>query len=221
MGFRLDISYWIQLLSLYAIPFVLAITLHEAAHGYIAKRLGDFTAYQEGRITLNPVRHIDPIGTLVVPAVLLFASGGKLAFGWAKPVPVNFANLKNPKRDMLWVAAAGPGANLVMGIMWALIFKITLTIPIHYFSDAMLEMAKGGILINLVLMILNLIPIPPLDGGRIAISALPHKLAYSLARLEPYGLLIIMLLMVSGALGSIIYPVLGTAVSIISFIFGI
>lgn len=217
----MDIGYWIQLLSLYAIPAVLAITLHEAAHGYAAKRLGDLTAYQEGRITLNPIKHIDLIGTLVVPAVLLLATGGKIAFGWAKPVPVNFSALRNPKRDMLWVAAAGPGANLAMAIGWALLFKLALTAPENYFSSPLLEMSKGGILINLVLMVLNLIPVPPLDGGRIAISALPHAMAYNLAKLEPYGLLIIMLLMVSGVLSSFMYPILGSIIGMLSFVFGI
>ena len=217
----MDIGYWIQLLSLYAIPAVLAITLHEAAHGYVAKRLGDLTAYQEGRITLNPIKHIDLIGTLVVPAVLLLATGGKIAFGWAKPVPVNFSALRNPKRDMLWVAAAGPGANLAMAIGWALLFKLALTAPENYFSSPLLEMSKGGILINLVLMVLNLIPVPPLDGGRIAISALPHAMAYNLAKLEPYGLLIIMLLMASGVLSSFMYPILGSIIGMLSFVFGI
>jgi len=216
-----DIGYWIQLLSLYAIPAVLAITLHEAAHGYAAKRLGDLTAYQEGRITLNPIKHIDLIGTLVVPAVLLLATGGKIAFGWAKPVPVNFSALRNPKRDMLWVAAAGPGANLAMAIGWALLFKLALTAPENYFSSPLLEMSKGGILINLVLMVLNLIPVPPLDGGRIAISALPHAMAYNLAKVEPYGLLIIMLLMASGVLSSFMYPILGSIIGMLSFVFGI
>ena len=209
------------MLSLCAIPAVLAITLHEAAHGYAAKRLGDLTAYQQGRITLNPIKHIDVIGTLIVPAVLLLASGGKMAFGWAKPVPVNFAALRNPKKDMFWVAAAGPGANLIMAIGWALIFKLTLIMPEHYFSSPLLEMAKVGILINLVLMVLNLMPVPPLDGGRIAISVLPHALAYNLAKLEPYGLLVIMLLMASGVLSSIMYPILGSIIGLLSFVFGI
>ena len=217
----MDIGYWIQLMSLYAIPAVLAITLHEAAHGYAAKQLGDLTAYQAGRITLNPMKHIDVVGTLIVPAVLLLASGGKMAFGWAKPVPVNFAALRNPKKDMFWVAAAGPGANLIMAICWALIYKLTLIMPEHYFSSPLLEMAKGGILINLVLMVLNLIPVPPLDGGRIAISVLPHVLAYNLAKVEPYGLLVIMLLMASGALSSIMYPILGSIIGVLSFVFGI
>jgi len=217
----MDIAGFIQILSLYALPAILAITLHEAAHGYAAKRLGDLTAYQEGRISLNPLKHIDPIGTLVVPAVLLIASGGKLAFGWAKPVPVNFSRLRNPKRDMFWVAAAGPAVNLLMAIGWAIVFKIVVTSPINYFTDPALAMAQGGIVINLVLMVLNLLPIPPLDGGRIAVSLLPNSMAYSLARLEPYGLLIIMLLMVTDILGSIMYPIIGGFLYSIKLIFGV
>jgi Zn-dependent protease len=217
----MDIAGFVQILSLYALPAILAITLHEAAHGYAAKRLGDFTAYQEGRISLNPLKHIDPIGTLVVPAVLLIASGGKLAFGWAKPVPVNFSRLRNPKRDMFWVAAAGPAVNLLMAIGWAIVFKIVVTSPLNYFTDPALAMAQGGIVINLVLMVLNLLPIPPLDGGRIAVSLLPNSMAYSLARLEPYGLLIIMLLMVTDILGSIMYPIIGGFLYSIKLIFGV
>lgn len=217
----MDIAGFIQILSLYALPAILAITLHEAAHGYAAKRLGDLTAYQEGRITLNPLKHIDPIGTLVVPAVLLIASGGKLAFGWAKPVPVNFSRLRNPKRDMFWVAAAGPAVNLLMAIGWAIVFKLVVMSPVNYFTDPALAMAQGGIVINLVLMVLNLLPIPPLDGGRIAVSLLPNSMAYSLARLEPYGLLIIMLLMVTDILGSIMYPIIGGFLYSIKLIFGV
>ena len=217
----MDIAGFIQILSLYALPAILAITLHEAAHGYAAKKLGDLTAYQEGRISLNPLKHIDPIGTLVVPAVLLIASGGKLAFGWAKPVPVNFSRLRNPKRDMFWVAAAGPAVNLLMAIGWAIVFKIVVTSPVNYFTDPALAMAQGGIVINLVLMVLNLLPIPPLDGGRIAVSLLPNSMAYSLARLEPYGLLIIMLLMVTDILGSIMYPIIGGFLYSIKLIFGV
>jgi Zn-dependent protease len=217
----MDIAGFVQILSLYALPAILAITLHEAAHGYAAKRLGDLTAYQEGRISLNPLKHIDPIGTLVVPAVLLIASGGKLAFGWAKPVPVNFSRLRNPKRDMFWVAAAGPAVNLLMAIGWAIVFKLVVTSPVNYFTDPALAMAQGGIVINLVLMVLNLLPIPPLDGGRIAVSLLPNSMAYSLARLEPYGLLIIMLLMVTDILGSIMYPIIGGFLYSIKLIFGV
>jgi len=217
----MDIAGFIQILSLYALPAILAITLHEAAHGYAAKRLGDLTAYQERRISLNPLKRIDPIGTLVVPAVLLIASGGKLAFGWAKPVPVNFSRLRNPKRDMFWVAAAGPAVNLLMAIGWAIVFKLVVTSPVNYFTDPALAMAQGGIVINLVLMVLNLLPIPPLDGGRIAVSLLPNSMAYSLARLEPYGLLIIMLLMVTDILGSIMYPIIGGFLYSIKLIFGV
>ena len=137
----MDIGNLIQLIALYAIPAIFAITLHEAAHGYAARHFGDLTAYQAGRISLNPVRHIDPIGTLLIPAVVLFASGGKFAFGWAKPVPVNFAMLRHPKRDMLWVAAAGPGANLFMAVLWALLFKIVTLLPINYFSEPALRMS--------------------------------------------------------------------------------
>ena len=217
----MDIAGFIQILSLYALPAILAITLHEAAHGYAAKRLGDLTAYQEGRISLNPLKHIDPIGTLVVPAVLLIASGGKLAFGWAKPVPVNFSRLRNPKKDMFWVAAAGPAVNLLMAIGWAIVFKLVVASPVNYFTDPALAMAQGGIVINLVLMVLNLLPIPPLDGGRIAVSLLPNSMAYSLARLEPYGLLIIMLLMVTDILGSIMYTIIGGFLYSIKLIFGV
>ena len=217
----MDIANLIQLIALYAIPGIFAITLHEAAHGYAARYFGDPTAYQAGRISLNPVRHIDPIGTLLIPAVVLFASGGKFAFGWAKPVPVNFARLRNPKRDMLWVAAAGPGANLFMAALWALLFKFLATMPENYFTDPGLRMAQGGIIINIVLMALNLLPLPPLDGGRIAVSLLPHRLAYQFARLEPYGMIILMVLLFTGVLGAVITPVIRVSFSILGFIFGI
>ncbi len=217
----MDIANLVQLIALYAIPAIFAITLHEAAHGYAARHFGDPTAYQAGRISLNPVRHIDPIGTLLIPAVVLFASGGKFAFGWAKPVPVNFGRLRNPKRDMLWVAAAGPGANLFMAVLWALLFKIVVTMPINYFSEPALRMAEGGIIINLVLMVLNLFPLPPLDGGRIAVSLLPHRLAYQFARVEPYGMVILMVLLFTGVLGAVMLPVVGSAWLVLKFIFGI
>lgn len=217
----MDIANLVQLIALYAIPAIFAITLHEAAHGYAARYFGDPTAYQAGRISLNPVRHIDPIGTLLIPAVVLFASGGKFAFGWAKPVPVNFGRLRNPKRDMLWVAAAGPGANLFMAVLWALLFKIVVTMPLNYFSEPALRMAEGGIIINLVLMVLNLFPLPPLDGGRIAVSLLPHRLAYQFARVEPYGMVILMVLLFTGVLGAVMLPVVGSVWLALKFIFGI
>ena len=217
----MDIAHLIQLIALYAIPAIFAITLHEAAHGYAARHFGDLTAYQAGRISLNPVRHIDPIGTLLIPAVVLFASGGKFAFGWAKPVPVNFGMLRNPKRDMLWVAAAGPGANLLMAVLWALFFKAVSLMPMNYFSDPALRMAEGGIIINLVLMVLNLFPLPPLDGGRIAVSLLPHRLAYQFARVEPYGMIILMVLLFTGVLGAVMLPIIAAAWFVLKSIFGI
>ncbi len=217
----MDVSNLVQLIALYAIPAIFAITLHEAAHGYAARHFGDPTAYQAGRISLNPIRHIDPIGTLLIPAVVLFASGGKFAFGWAKPVPVNFGMLRNPKRDMLWVAAAGPGANLFMAVLWALLFKFTAVMPVNYFPEPALRMAEGGIIINLVLMVLNLFPLPPLDGGRIAVSLLPHRLAYQFSRVEPYGMIILMVLLFTGVLGAVMLPIIGVAWYVIRSIFGI
>lgn len=217
----MDIANLIQLIALYAIPGIFAITLHEAAHGYAARHFGDPTAYQAGRISLNPLRHIDPVGTLLIPAMILFASGGKFAFGWAKPVPVNFGRLRHPKRDMLWVAAAGPGANLLMALIWAFFFKIMTIIPTNYFSEPALRMAQGGIIINFVLMILNLLPLPPLDGGRIAVSLLPHRLAYQFSRVEPYGMIILIVLMFTGLLSAVMLPLIGMAISIIGFLFGI
>jgi Zn-dependent protease len=217
----MDIGHIVQLVALYALPGIFAITLHEAAHGYAARYFGDLTAYQTGRISLNPVRHVDPVGTLLVPAIVLFASGGKFAFGWAKPVPVNFSQLRNPKRDMLWVAAAGPGANLFMALAWTLWFKILTGMPAGYFTEPALLMAKGGIIINIVLMILNLIPLPPLDGGRIAVSLLPHYLAYQFARLEPYGMIILLVLLFTGALGAVMMPMINFGISILATLFGL
>lgn len=211
----------LRLVALYAIPGIFAITLHEAAHGYAARHFGDPTAHRAGRITLNPVRHVDPIGTLLVPIVILAVSGGKYAFGWAKPVPVNFAALHNPKRDMLWVAAAGPGANLVMAVLWALVVKMAEVIPVNYFTEPMVLMARGGIIINAVLMVLNLLPLPPLDGGRIAVSLLPRSLAYRFALVEPYGMIIIIVLMFLGVLGSLLLPVVGGFLGVLAGVFNI
>ena len=217
----MDIAHIMQLIALYAIPGIFAITLHEAAHGYAARHFGDPTAYQAGRISLNPMRHIDPIGTLLIPAVVLFASGGKFAFGWAKPVPVNFGRLRNPKRDMFWVAAAGPAANVFMAVLWTLLLKFVATIPPSYFTEPALRMAQGGIIINIVLMALNLVPLPPLDGGRIAVSLLPHRLAYQFSKLEPYGMIILMVLLFTGILGKVMMPIMSGAFSVLSFVFGI
>jgi Zn-dependent protease len=187
-----------------------AITLHEAAHGYVARHFGDMTAYAQGRVSLNPLRHIDFNGTIVVPLVLIALSGGKFAFGWAKPVPVNFENLRDPKRDMLWVAAAGPGANLAMALGWVLVAKVLLMAGgdgVAY--EFWIRVADAGIKVNVGLAVLNLFPLLPLDGGRILASVLPDRLAYQYSRLEPFGMVILILLIVSGALWWMIGPVMG------------
>ena len=202
----------ISALAIWTLPVLLAITLHEAAHGYVARHFGDPTADQAGRITLNPLRHIDPVGTLLVPASILalsslFGAGGIL-FGWAKPVPVNFSRLRNPKADMLWVAAAGPFTNLLMALGWAILFRIALVGEPGAYTVPLLKMADAGMQINAVLMVLNLLPLPPLDGGRIAVSLLPHHLAWRFARLEPYGFPILLVLLFTGVLGSILWPLI-------------
>jgi Zn-dependent protease len=196
----------IQYFTISIIPVLLAITVHEAAHGYAAKHFGDKTAYFLGRITLNPIKHIDPVGTVVIPGMLLLLSAPFL-FGWAKPVPVNFSNLNNPKKDMMWVALAGPASNLAMAIIWAIILGLFKSSGATY-ALFMIGMAQVGIMINLVLMLLNLLPIPPLDGGRMAVSLLPSPWSYKLASLERYGMFILIFLIVSGLLSAILLPLL-------------
>ena len=198
----------IQKVAVFALPILFAITVHEAAHGYVARYFGDSTAERLGRITLNPLKHIDPIGTLLLPALTVMLGG--ILFGWAKPVPVNFANLRNPKKDMLWVAAAGPASNLIMAIFWAILLNMVNEpagnnglFNANYFLT---EMSWAGISINLVLMVLNLLPLPPLDGGRIAVSLLPNNLANQLSSVEKYGFFILIALMFTGILGKIISP---------------
>ncbi len=208
----------LALISIYALPIIFAITLHEAAHGYAAKQFGDLTAQQMGRISLNPLRHIDPIGTILVPAITL-ALGGIL-FGWAKPVPVNFGNLRRPKKDMLWVALAGPAANLAMAIFWALLVKLSLWMPSSFLAVPMGLMGKAGITINAILMVLNLLPILPLDGGRVMVSLLPHRYAYGYSKLEPYGLIILIVLLFTGVLGQILWPLISLTMRGIFAIFG-
>lgn len=212
-------------LAIWALPVVLAITLHEAAHGYVARHFGDPTAHLAGRITLNPMRHIDPVGTVLVPALILAAStligGSGLLFGWAKPVPVNFGRLRKPKADMLWVAAAGPGANLVMAIAWALLFRLAEGLPANPYSLPMMRMADAGMQINAVLMLVNLLPIPPLDGGRILVSLLPGKLAWQFARIEPYGFAILLLLLFTGLLGEILGPLMALFRFALAVVFGL
>jgi Zn-dependent protease len=196
---------------LWAVPVVFAITLHEAAHGYVARQFGDQTAYMLGRVTLNPLKHIDPIGTIAVPGFLIAMSvltkAPLFIFGWAKPVPVQFANLRNPKRDMFWVAVAGPMANLVMAVGWG--FLLRAASPDGMTSDAgIAQMAEAGIQVNLMLMALNLLPILPLDGGRVAVSLLPHRIASAYARLERYGFVLVIILLATGILGDLMQPLL-------------
>lgn len=213
----------IPTLAIWALPVLLAITLHEAAHGYVARHFGDPTAAEAGRITLNPFRHIDPVGTILVPAgilglSILFGSSGML-FGWAKPVPVDFSRLRNPKADMLWVAAAGPFMNLVMALGWAVLLKLVVSAEPGAYTDALMHMSIAGITINAILMFLNLLPLPPLDGGRIAVSLLPDRLAWNFARIEPYGMPILLIALFSGILGAILWPMISAFRSLISTLF--
>lgn len=206
----------IQKIAVYALPVTFAITVHEAAHGYVARHFGDMTAAAAGRISLNPLRHIDPLGTVLVPLLTLWAGG--ILFGWAKPVPVNFGRLRQPKRDMLWVAAAGPGSNLVMAILWALVYKTAPGLP-DSMALPLALMAQAGIMINVVLMVLNLLPLPPLDGGRIAVSLLPQPYAWRFAHIERYGFFILMGLLFTGILGKMMWPLIEGATRLLSLIF--
>ena len=210
----------IQGIAIYALPVIFAITLHEAAHGYVAKHYGDLTAYAQGRVTLNPLRHIDPLGTIIVP-LLLIAVGSHYIFGWAKPVPVNFANLRRPKRDMLWVAAAGPGANLLMAFLWALVIKLSFAMPESDLAEPMILMGQAGILINAILLVLNLLPLPPLDGGRIAVSLLPRRIAYRFSQIEPYGFMILLVLLFTGVLGAVIGPFIIITIKLVAWFVGL
>jgi Zn-dependent protease len=217
----IEIEQTVRLIALYAIPGIFAITLHEAAHGYAARHFGDMTAYQAGRITLNPMRHVDLMGTIVIPILILIASQGRYAFGWAKPVPVNFSHLHNPKRDMLWVAAAGPASNLLMAVVWAFVIKAMHGVPPNYFTEPVVLMARGGTVINAVLMVLNLLPLLPLDGGRIAVSLLPQRLGYRFAKLEPYGMIILLALMFLGVLNFVMLPFVNAFIGALASVFKI
>lgn len=200
----------IQTLTLYALPVMFAITLHEAAHGYVARLFGDPTATLAGRVTLNPIKHVDPVGTIAVPIGILLMSklvgGPFLLFGWAKPVPVDFGRLRRPKRDMLWVALAGPAANLFMAILWGISLRLLFETGDR--GSFWFQMAQVGIQINLTLMALNLLPILPLDGGRMLFSLLPHQLAWQYSRIEPFGLWIVIALLATGLLGTLIAPMM-------------
>jgi len=210
-----NISQLAQTLAIYAIPVLFAITLHEAAHGYVARHFGDMTAHAQGRISLNPGRHIDLIGTIVVPLVILFLSGYKFLFGWAKPVPVNYSALRKPRPHMALVAAAGPGANLAMALAWAVLLKVAVLLPAARFSEYLALMAQAGILVNLIFMFLNLLPILPLDGGRILASLLPSRAAWQYARLEPLGLPLLVILLLTNVLNVVLEPLVGVSDALI------
>ena len=201
----MDIASTIQTIAISALPVIFAITLHEAAHGYAARHFGDPTAWLAGRISLNPLRHIELFGTILLP-LLLFIVGSPFLFGWAKPVPVNFGHLRHPKRDMLWVAAAGPAVNLLMALGWGGLLKLDTLIPLNAYSHPLAMMCEVGISINLVLMVLNLLPLPPLDGGRIAVSLLPYALAVKFARIERWGFIILLALLYFHILDYILWP---------------
>ncbi|MBW8328891.1 MAG: site-2 protease family protein [Thiobacillus sp.] len=212
-------------IAVFALPVIFAITLHEAAHGYVARYFGDMTAAAQGRITLNPLKHIDPVGTILVPLVILLTSkllgGGAILFGWAKPVPVNFGQLRRPKQDMLWVAAAGPGINFVMAVFWAMMIQLGHTLGSGFASEPLMLMGAAGVFINVILMALNLIPLPPLDGGRIAVSLLPVKQAIQFSRLEPYGLFILLGLLFTGILGIILWPLISLFIGLVALVTGL
>jgi Zn-dependent protease len=203
----------IQAIAVYAIPVLFAITVHEAAHGYVARMFGDNTAYVLGRVTLNPVKHIDPLGTIVIPLGMVLLTG--FMFGWAKPVPVDWGSLRKPKRDMIWVAAAGPGVNLVMAVVWALLYRVLSAAGVQ--ENYFYLVAQAGISVNLVFMALNLLPIPPLDGGRIVSGLLPTRMSMAYSRIEPYGLFILLALMFTGALSFFLRPLHDIGAAIVRF----
>lgn len=215
----------VQTIAIYALPVLFAITLHEAAHGFVARHFGDMTAHAQGRISLNPLRHIDLMGTIVVPVLILASSiamgTSGLLFGWAKPVPVNYSALRRPKQNMLWVAAAGPLSNLAMALAWALLLKLALLLPQGGFSKPAELMGFAGIQVNVVLMLLNLLPILPLDGGRIVASLLPGRAAWHYAKLEPWGFPILLLLLFTSMLGVILDPLVRASFGAIETVFRI
>jgi Zn-dependent protease len=196
-----DIANIIQTIAIYALPVLFAITVHEAAHGYAAKYFGDNTAYMLGRITLNPIKHIDPIGTILMPLMLYFATNGSFLFGYAKPVPVRFGQLRNPKRDMIWVALAGPGSNLVQAFIWGVAYYLLLGVGVQ--ERFFLAMCTGGMLVNVVMFVFNLFPLPPLDGGRILVGLLPYRQAEMVSRVEPWGFFVVMALVIAGVVSAL------------------
>ncbi len=204
----MDISHLIQTVTVNALPVLFAITLHEAAHGYAAKYFGDNTAWLLGRVTLNPVPHIDLVGTLIMPLIIYFATAGTFLFGYAKPVPVRFGDLRNPKRDMVWVALAGPVMNLMQAFIWGVALYTLL--GFNFDETFFLEMCKAGVLVNIVMFAFNLFPVPPLDGGRVLVGLLPRKMAMEFSRIEPYGFYIVMVMVFLNIINPIwMTPIMG------------
>ena len=210
----MDFAHLIQTVALYALPVIFSITLHEAAHGYAARYFGDNTAWMLGRVTLNPMKHIDPMGTILLPLMLYFATSGAFLFGYAKPVPVNFGQLRHPKRDMVWVALAGPAMNFVQALAWgAALFILKGAVVSEPF---LIKMCQGGVLVNVVMCVFNLFPIPPLDGGRILVGVLPYRQAVAVSRIEPWGFYIVMALVVTKIINTFwMLPLMGVTFAVL------
>lgn len=210
----MDIANIIQTIAVFALPVLFAITVHEAAHGYAARHYGDSTAWMLGRVTLNPLKHIDPIGTILMPLLLYFVTSGTFLFGYAKPVPVRFDKLRNPRRDMVWVALAGPASNLLQAVGWGALLYLLLGMGLN--QPFFVQMARGGVLVNVVMFVFNLFPLPPLDGGRIATGLLPPRLAIPFARLEPFGFFIVMALVITGVISQLwMFPLMSLTYALI------
>ncbi|HEX5805814.1 MAG TPA: site-2 protease family protein [Macromonas sp.] len=213
----MDFAQIIQTVAIYALPVLFAITVHEAAHGYAARHFGDNTAYVQGRVSLNPIKHIDPVGTIAMPLLLYFATGGAFLFGYAKPVPVNFGRLRHPKRDMVWVALAGPAANLVQAVLWVVCGYLLAAAGVQ--ERFFMEMARAGLMVNLVMFAFNLFPLPPLDGGRILVGLLPMRQALAVSRVEPWGFFIVMALVITGVVSTLwLQPLMAVTAGLIELV---
>ena len=215
----MDFAKLIQAIAIYALPVLFAITIHEAAHGYVACYFGDNTAWTLGRVTLNPFKHIDPVGTILMPLLLLFATSGTFLFGYAKPVPVNFGQLRKPKRDMIWVALAGPASNFIQAFFWALLYALLIVTGVQ--ERFFMEVCKAGVLVNFVMWAFNLFPLPPLDGGRVLVGLLPWRAAQAVSRVEPFGFFIVLGLVVAGIVGTYwLQPLMSVGYAVILFALG-